>query len=135
MKILIIDDSLAIRNRIVKSLLTLPEVESILQCKRIPEAETIIAQSKPDVIITEFFLLTQEAIAVLRRAKQSCPALKLIILTDDTYGPFLQKCREAGADHVMHKLHEFEVLPTLISRSAPNRSPEQQRAKILAWSY
>lgn len=117
MKVMIIDDSLTIRSRIVKILLYLPEIESILQCKGIQEARESQLQFRPDVIITEFFLLTPEAIQFFQDLKAKWPGVKLIVLTDDMYEPFRQKCQQAGADRVLHKLHDFEKLPAALGNT------------------
>jgi len=136
MNVLIIDDSLAIRSRIVKSLLDVETIESILQCKSIPEAQNIFARFQPDVIITEFFLLNSDAVTMLQNMKHEKQSLKIIILTDDMYEPFLIKCKKAGATHILHKLHEFEKLPLILNgtyRSDPNNLLSTQKTVPLTY--
>ncbi len=136
MNVLIIDDSLAIRSRIVKSLLDVEAIEAILQCKSMPEAQKIFTQFQPDVIITEFFQLSSDAVTMLQNMKQEKQSLKIIILTDDMYEPFLIKCKKAGATHILHKLHEFEKLPLILNGTyRPDQNNLLSPQKTVPFTY
>jgi DNA-binding NarL/FixJ family response regulator len=115
MKVFLVDDSIVIRQRLMRLMAEIQEVTVIGESGNAQEAIVAILRQKPDVVLLDIHLLDDgSGIQVLQTIKQSKPAPKVIILTNYPYPQYRQRCLEAGADFFFVKSTEFDqVVPTL----------------------
>jgi DNA-binding NarL/FixJ family response regulator len=114
MKVLLVDDSVIIRQRLKRMLTAVPGVQVIGEAGDVQATTDAIRQQKPDVVLLDIHLLDGSGIDVLQSLKKDNPAPAVIILTDYPFPQYRQTCLEAGADFFFVKSTEFDqVVPAL----------------------
>jgi len=108
MKVLIVDDSKVVRERLITMFSELKGVEVIGQAEDSAEAVEAIQKSKPEAVILDIRMPGGSGIDVLKRIKKEKPNLLVIMLTNYPYPQYRKKCMDAGADFFFDKSTEFE---------------------------
>jgi len=108
MKVLIVDDSEVVRERLRTMLSELKGVEVIGQAESSKEAIGAIRKLKPDAVILDIQMSGGNGIKVLEKIKEEMPSTKVIMLTNYPYPQYRKKCMDAGADYFFDKSTEFE---------------------------
>jgi DNA-binding NarL/FixJ family response regulator len=108
MKILIVDDSEIMRERLKVMLSDITELENISQAEDVPEAISSFQKLNPEVVILDIRMPGGSGIDVLREIKKSTQPPLVIILTNYPYPQYRRKCVDAGADFFFDKSTEFD---------------------------
>jgi DNA-binding NarL/FixJ family response regulator len=115
-KVLVVDDSLIVREHLVTMLDELAGIEVVGQAENVAEAISAIRILQPDVVILDIRMPGGSGIDVLQTIKQDEVAPMVIILTNYPYPAYRQKCLQAGADFFLDKSTEFDQIPELFER-------------------
>lgn len=118
-QVLIIDDSLQIRERIAALLAESSQIRIAGQASSSRDALAAVQRLKPDTVILDIRLPDQSGIELLKTFKARYPKMAVIMLTnlDDTR--YRRQCRKLGADHFLSKTMEFEkIVDTIIDDPA-----------------
>lgn len=122
MKVLIVDDSSVVRERLMAMLSNLEEIETIGEADDVGEAIRTVNELKPDAVILDIQMPGGSGIDVLKHIKKEQAATVVIILTNYPFSPYRQECMDEGADFFFDKALEFgraiEVCKGLASGSA-----------------
>lgn len=119
-RVYIVDDSKAIRERLKEMLVDIAGIEIIGESEDPTEALVEIRVNQPDVVILDIHLPGISGIDLLRRIKERHPETRVIMLTNYPYPKYRQQSLAAGADYFFHKATEFEKIPDILKRlSAP----------------
>ena len=115
MKILIADDSLVVRDRLV-TLLTeaLQGIEVVGQAKDATEARNLAEELRPDVAILDIRMPKGSGADVLLDIKKLNPVPKVIILTNYPHPENKKKCIDRGADYFFDKSTEFKKVVSVL---------------------
>jgi len=115
MKILIADDSLVVRDRLV-TLLTeaLQGIEVVGQAKDATEARSLAEELRPDVAILDIRMPKGSGADVLLDIKKLNPVPKVIILTNYPHPENKKKCIDRGADYFFDKSTEFKKVVSVL---------------------
>ena len=116
MKLLIIDDSQLMQDRISSALSELEEIKIVGQATNSFEAYSMHKKYKPDVVILDIRLPGESGIQILEKLKKEDKKLKIIVLTNYPYPQYRKKCLELGADYFLDKSNEFNKLPQLLKK-------------------
>lgn len=116
MKVLIVDDSAVVRERLKAMLSELEEIEIIGQAQDADEALTSIRKLNPDVVILDIGLPKGNGIDVLQKIKQYKPAPIVIVFTFYSQLLYRQRCMAVGADFFLNKPTEFEKIPEVLKK-------------------
>ncbi len=111
MKVLIADDSEAVRERLAEMISDLPGVEISGQANNGQEAIRLIEEIKPDAVVLDIRMPKGSGFDVLeyiRNGAQSKPLV--IVLTNYSYPHYRKKCLEKGADYFIDKSVDFEKI-------------------------
>ena len=108
MKILIADDSLVVRDRLVTLLTELHGIEVVGQAKDATEARNLAEELRPDVAILDVRMPKGSGADVLLDIKKLNPTPKVIILTNYPHPENKKKCIDRGADYFFDKSTEFK---------------------------
>jgi DNA-binding NarL/FixJ family response regulator len=111
MKVLIVDDSAIVGERLASILSEFPEIELLEQVKDGLEAVEYIRTLKPDVVILDIGLPGRNGMEILEEVKREKLAPVVIILTNYPYPQYQQRCAKAGADYFFDKSIEFDRVP------------------------
>ena len=118
MRIVIVDDSVVIRQRLTRLLSKLDGIEVVGQAADVPVAKVLVERLKPDVAILDIRMPSGSGADLLRELKQLTPAPKVIMLTNYPYPENRKKCMDLGADFFFDKSTDFQEVVGLIGRMA-----------------
>lgn len=114
MNVVLIDDSLLVRERVANIISELPGVKVIGEASNSLEAIEVVRKTKPDVVILDIKMPGESGVQVLRKLKNDFEELKIIILTNYPYAQYKAECFKYGADYFLSKSDEFEKLPKVL---------------------
>ncbi len=121
MKVVIVEDSKVLRDRLKSMISELADVKIIGEAASKDEAIKLIAETKPEAVIIDIRLANGSGIEVLQNIKKNKGIPLIIILTNYPYPQYKDKCLKAGADFFFDKSTEFvkvtEVLKNFIQNS------------------
>ena len=114
MKILIVDDSELIRDRLVSMLTINKNIETVGQASNSIEAMAYFKKYSPEIILLDIRLPGENGIAFLEKIKKLSPETTVIMLTNYAYQQYREKCMELGADYFLDKSNGFESLQKIV---------------------
>lgn len=114
MKVLVVDDSRIIRDRLVNLLSLIEGVEEVAQAENAQNAISTYRTFRPEVLILDIRMHGTNGIDVLKQVKREKHPPKVIMLTNFPYPQYKQKCMEEGADFFLDKSTEFYEITEII---------------------
>ncbi len=118
MRIVIVDDSVVIRQRLVRLLSALDGIEVVGQADDVPAAKELVEKLKPDVGILDIRMPSGSGADLVQKLKQLKPARKVILLSNYPYPENRKKCVDLGADFFFDKSTEFQEVVGLLRSMA-----------------
>ena len=116
LRVLVVDDSVLVRARLVLMLSELEGVEVVSLAKDAGEAVEEARRLRPDIVLLDFRMPGGTGLTVLQEIKLLSPAPVAIILTNYTNLQVQIKCKNAGADYFFDKSSEFEKIVDVLQR-------------------
>lgn len=116
MKVLVVDDSALLRERLISMISDLPGVMAIAQAQDAPEALNSVQKLNPDVVILDIRLSDGNGIEVLQKMKKDNSAAVTIMFTNYPYPQYRKKCQEVGADFFFAKSTEFHKITDVLKQ-------------------
>jgi len=114
-KILIIDDSALIVERLINALKDLRNIGSIKLAGTCAEANILLEQSKPQIIFLDIHLPDKNGIELLNKIKTNHPEIIVIMFTNQGGDFYKTLCMQLGANYFIDKSKDFELIPEIIS--------------------
>lgn len=118
MKILIVDDSPLLRDRLKGLLKNFDSVSVVTEAENGAEALKLVRETNPDVAILDIRMPEMNGIEVLRKIREGGSRLKIIILTNYPYKQYRERCLAEGADYFFDKNQDIAGLTEVITRIA-----------------
>jgi len=128
MRVLIVDDSKIVCERLQQMLINIDGVKSVGQAHNTPDAIAAISEATPDVVILDIRLPGKSGIDVLKDIRNKKLPIRVIMLTNYPSPQYRKKCEELGADYFFDKVTEIEEIPKVIEELAKNK-PENVKKK------
>jgi DNA-binding NarL/FixJ family response regulator len=116
MKVLVVDDSALLRERLVSMISELPGVTSISQAQDSSQALSTVQKLNPDVVILDIRLSEGNGIEILQHIKRKKAAPFTIMFTNYPYPQYRKKCEEIGADFFFDKSTEFHKITDVLKK-------------------
>ena len=129
MKLFVADDSAAIRGRIVKILMDVPNAVVVGEASDGFETMRGIPVSKPDLVILDLQMPKGTGIEILPQIKNLSPPPLVMVLTNYATSRHREACARLGADYFFDKSREFEDAIGTIERLA-NGHPQSNTEVI-----
>ena len=107
MRVFVIEDSPAIRDRLIGLLDSVSGVELVGQAADVSGALEGIASTDPEALILDIRLADGNGLDLLRRVKPGRPGLRTIVLTNFANDQYRRVAMSAGAEHFLDKSSEF----------------------------
>jgi DNA-binding NarL/FixJ family response regulator len=107
-KVVIADDNTPIRERIIKLLSGLSEVEIVGEAIDGVETAVMVRKAHPDIVILDLQMPKLSGLEILPRLKELEPPPIVVVLTNYSSGPMKAMCTRKGADFFFDKSTEFE---------------------------
>jgi DNA-binding NarL/FixJ family response regulator len=114
LNVLIVEDSILIRDRMNILLSELPCISTIENSGDGIEALNMVNEKNPDVVLLDINLPGKSGLSVLKEIKSQSKAT-VVMLTNYSDEYYRTLCSRLGADHFLDKSTEFEKIPNLIS--------------------
>lgn len=112
-RLLIADDSSAIRRRIRRLVETITGAVVVAEAETAAEAVSRSLAHRPDVVVLDIEM-PGSGISVLRRLRAHLPETEFVMLTNHAEAYFKRICEREGADRFLDKSREFDQLGRLI---------------------
>src|SRR5690242_15535260 len=124
MNVLVVEDSVELRARIVAALAELGSITAIAEADTVSAALAALATTLPDVVVLDLGLPDGSGLAVLERAKQDPDGTEVIVFTGMEGSMYRKHCMRAGAAQFLSKEDGVEPLQDAIRQlSADDREP------------
>jgi len=118
MNVLLIDDSVAILNRIQFLLQDVPCIEQIHTALNAFEGWEIITNKSPEIVLLDIQMPEKNGLELLKEIKQHYTAINVVMITNESTDYYKPICVKYGADFFLDKSNEFEYIPTIIEKIA-----------------
>jgi DNA-binding NarL/FixJ family response regulator len=115
MKLLIADDSSAIRERIKKLLKSFKKIDKIIESSSKDETLDYVKMYSPDVLILDIMFQDGTGIDLLHNITTIKKAPFIIILTNYDSPYYKEQCLKLGANFYLDKSKEFQKLKYLFN--------------------
>ena len=120
-KVLVVEDSLIFRERLVALMAGLRNVAIVGQAGDGFQAQALFRQHRPDAVVLDIQLPGIAGMDLLMQFKQEQPSCVVIVLTTYAFKEFRQRCVALGADHFFDKSTEFERVIEVLGAFQPRR--------------
>ena len=114
-KVMIIDDSYIIRERICEYISSYDSVDIIAEASTIKDALKKINDLKPDIIIIDIRMPDGSGINILEKIQEMSDKPITIMFTAYPFERIKELCLTTGADYFFNKNYEFEKLAELVA--------------------
>jgi len=114
MKILVVENSSVIADRMIRTLKELPGDVEIAHATDVSELMWSLHRHRPAVVIVDPHIAGRRGMELLRGIKHRHPKVALIVLSNLSCAVHRRRCMKAGADCFLDKSTEFDHLAKLI---------------------
>jgi DNA-binding NarL/FixJ family response regulator len=121
-KVLIVEDSLIVRERLVALVAGVRNVAIVGQAEDGFQAQALFRQHGPDAVVLDIQLPGINGMELLAQFKRERPTCVVMVLTTYAFKEFRQRCIALGADHFFDKSTEFERVPDVLETLQPRRA-------------
>lgn len=118
MRVLLVEDSDLVRERLVAMLTEVREVDQVMAAATVSEALRRLAEETATVVVLDMRLPDGDGFRVLRAARALRPAPAVVVLTSFADEEMRSTCLEAGAAEFLDKRTDFERLPAVVTELA-----------------
>ena len=116
MKVLLVDDSSIVRERLIAMLFEVSRIETVSQAKDQFEALGLLKRTDPEVVILDIEMPGGSGIDLLRYLKKRQRPPLAIVLTNLSDPQYRKKCKDAGADFFFDKSSEFDNVAEVLNQ-------------------
>ena len=120
MKILVVDDSRILRQRIISLISDIPGVVIVAEAESSVDAMKHIEKLKPDVMIMDIRMPNGSGIELLKNTQNKYDSLIKIVLTNYPLLQYKEKCLELGANYFFDKSSETENVRKVLEKITSN---------------
>lgn len=114
MKVLVVDDSLALRTRLIQMLREVCGAESVREAADADGALTQASTWVPDVVVLDLHMPGTSGLAILPRIREALPSCVVIVLTNEASEPHRRESLSRGADHFFDKSKDFDRVAQVV---------------------
>lgn len=113
--VFIVDDSKALRVRLVELLSGIEGVSIVGQARTAVEAIEGIRRLRPRVVILDIQMPGGSGLEVLKAVKEAPDAPIVLMLTNHPYQQYRERCFALGADYFLDKTRDFDKLTDIFT--------------------
>lgn len=119
MKILVVDDSELVLQRLLERLGELDFIDRIFKANSYNEAIELVHKHKPHIVLLDIQMPEKNGLELLSFIKQNYPDIITIMLTNRVSDYYKDLCKSIGANDFIDKSSEFEKIPGIIESYMP----------------
>jgi DNA-binding NarL/FixJ family response regulator len=124
-RVFIVDDSAAMRVRLVDLLAPVPGVQIVGQAASAETATAGILALRPHTAVLDLNLGGTTGMQVIKAVRPFAPEVVFIVLTNHAEEPYRRACTAAGAAYFLDKSREFARVREIISHIAAVRAARE----------
>ncbi|TDX01970.1 response regulator [Dinghuibacter silviterrae] len=113
--ILVVDDYELIVERLTALLEELAYVAQVWSARSYTESVALLGTQVPDIALLDIHLPDRSGIDLLDYIKDRYPAVRVIMISNQVNPTYKVLCQEKGADFVIDKSNDYEMIPNLIA--------------------
>ena len=121
LRVLVVEDSKRVTERLRELLDQIPEVETIATVESELDAVTSLAQTQPDVLILDLHLKQGTGFGVLRCMPASRSRPIVVVLTNFALPQYRLQVEAYGVEYFLDKAREYDRLPEILREIAATR--------------
>ena len=116
MKVYVVEDSAAVRERLVEMIRDLAGIELVGEADTFGSAVIGIRDTLPDVAILDIKLGNNRGsgIDVLNEVRKALPGIRAIVMTNYATPQHAKASADAGAEYFLDKTADFERIPDIL---------------------
>lgn len=114
LKILLVDDSSIMLQRVQQLLHESLSIERIMIAFDGEDAIEAVSKFQPDIMLVDISMPRKNGVEVLKHVKSNHPNIKVVMLTSQPADQYKDLCLEYGASAYIDKTSEFETVPAVI---------------------
>ena len=107
MDLFIVEDSIPVRERLVRTLEGLEGLDIVGTAEDVTAAIAGLESNPPDALILDLQLPSGSGLQVLRAVREKLPAMRVIVMTNFAAEPYRKAAMAAGAEIFLDKSAEF----------------------------
>jgi DNA-binding NarL/FixJ family response regulator len=115
MNLFIVEDSIPVRERLVRSIEDLPGLDIVGTAEDVPAAIDGLTSCPPDALILDLQLPSGSGLQVLRAVRERLPRMRVIVMTNFAAEPYRKAAMAAGAEIFLDKSAEFNRVRDILS--------------------
>lgn len=116
MNVFVVEDSSLLRERLIRTVTSIPGIEVTGYSDTAEEATHMIQELRPDAIILDIRLRQGTGFQVLQAIKAPGKPPIVIVLTNFAYPQYRKKYMDAGADFFFDKSNEFDQVVVVLNQ-------------------
>ena len=117
LKVLLIDDTVMILQRLQSLLSEVKQVSSTESVTSAEEALILLDGYQPDVMVLDINMPGMGGIEMLKKLSlRSMMKPVVIMLTNNTFAGYRDECMRLGADYVLDKSRDFGMIPSIVEK-------------------
>ena len=122
MKVFLVEDSLVVRDRLMKMLREIPEVHLVGHAEDVHEAIAGIHATRPDVVVLDLSLAHGSGFDVLSEVRKREPGIGFYMLSNFASEPYRRHAERLGALGFFDKSSEFERVRDVVAQRATSHA-------------
>ena len=107
MNLFIVEDSIPVRERLVRTIADLPGLDIVGTAEDVGAAIDGLTNAAPDALILDLQLPSGSGLQVLRAVRERMPRVRVIVMTNFAAEPYRKAAMAAGAEVFLDKSAEF----------------------------
>jgi len=115
MDLFIVEDSIPVRERILRTLEGMDGLDIVGTAEDVPAAIAGLTSTPPDALILDLQLPSGSGLQVLRAVRQLLPHMRVIVMTNFAAEPYRKAAMAAGAEVFLDKSAEFGRVRDILS--------------------
>lgn len=108
MKVMVVEDSRAIRERVVAVLAGIVGKHAVLEAEAVKEAVEQIFEHKPDVVVLDLLLPDGHGLDVLTTIMALQQSTRVLVMSNDPNEQYRKRALQLGASHFFDKVRDFD---------------------------
>ena len=118
MKLLIVDDSVIVREILRDSLGEVEGIEIVGEASNASEAVEMIRRLRPDVVVLDFKMPDGNALSVLKEIRSENLSPLVLMFTNYPHLQYRDACLDAGAHYFFDKSIDFDKVIEVLEQTA-----------------
>lgn len=112
----IVDDSPAIRARLLDLFSTVDGIRIVGEADNAPKAVVDILALRPDTVLLDLELADSTGLQVLRAVHPQLPDVTFVVLSNHSETQYRRACSRAGAAYFLDKSTEFDLVRDVVAQ-------------------